>query len=99
MSVTTSTTQIPLASRSEIPEKTLLAGLALTSFSALLLALSLRRLFFVVLFYHFAFLVVSLALLVLGAGVAPPYVRKTLSSGIYIHWLAALLVLSLSTIV
>src|ERR1700735_1324363 len=52
----------------EIPEKTLLAGLALTSFGALLLELALTRLFSVVLFYHFAFLAISIALLGLGAG-------------------------------
>src|SRR5437588_1579934 len=49
-------------------EKTLLAGVALSSFSALLLELALTRLFSVVLFYHFAFLAISIALLGLGAG-------------------------------
>src|SRR5207249_644401 len=38
------------------------------SFSALLLELALTRLFSVVLFYHFAFLAISIALLGLGAG-------------------------------
>jgi len=38
------------------------------SFAALLLELSLTRLFSVVLFYHFAFLAISIALLGLGAG-------------------------------
>src|SRR6202051_2460145 len=52
----------------EISDKVLLAGLALTSFSALLLELALTRLFSVVLFYHFAFLAISIALLGLGAG-------------------------------
>src|SRR5579862_823362 len=61
-------TPIPVASRAEIPETTLLAGLGLTSFAALLLELSLTRLFSVVLFYHFAFLAISIALLGLGAG-------------------------------
>jgi hypothetical protein len=46
----------------------LLAGVALGSFSALLLELALTRLFSVVLFYHFAFLAISIALLGLGAG-------------------------------
>jgi hypothetical protein len=46
----------------------LLAGISLTSFSALLLELALTRLFSVVLFYHFAFLAISVALLGLGAG-------------------------------
>jgi spermidine synthase len=49
-------------------ERMLLAGVALSSFSALLLELALTRLFSVVLFYHFAFLAISIALLGLGAG-------------------------------
>jgi hypothetical protein len=52
----------------ELREKTLLAGIALASFAALLLELALTRLFSVVLFYHFAFLAISIALLGLGAG-------------------------------
>lgn len=64
-----------------IPEKTLLAGLALTSFAALLLELALTRLFSVVLFYHFAFLAISIALLGLGAGGVFAYLfKKNLSS-------------------
>jgi len=59
-----------------IPEKTLLAGLALTSFATLLLELGLTRLFSVVLFYHFAFLAISIALLGLGAGGVFAYLRK-----------------------
>jgi hypothetical protein len=45
-----------------------LTGVALASFAALLLELALTRLFSVILFYHFAFLAISLALLGLGAG-------------------------------
>ena len=65
------------------PQKTdpfLLAAIALTSFSALLLELSLTRLFSVVLFYHFAFLAISVALLGLGAGGVFAYLRR--------NWLA-----------
>jgi spermidine synthase len=58
----------PVLSSTEIPERTLLLGLGLTSFGALLLELALTRLFSVVLFYHFAFLAISIALLGLGAG-------------------------------
>jgi spermidine synthase len=58
----------PVLSPTEIPEHTLLVGLGLTSFGALLLELALTRLFSVVLFYHFAFLAISIALLGLGAG-------------------------------
>jgi spermidine synthase len=75
MPVITST-PIPTSSSTEIPEKTLLAGLALTSFSALLLELALTRLFSVVLFYHFAFLAISIALLGLGAGGVFAYLLK-----------------------
>src|SRR5437016_5487845 len=50
------------------PTSVVLAGTALSSFSALLLELALTRLFSVVLFYHFAFLAISIALLGLGAG-------------------------------
>src|ERR1700758_5540818 len=46
----------------------LFAGIAIASFSALLLELALTRLFSVVLFYHFAFLAISIALLGLGSG-------------------------------
>lgn len=70
-------TPIPVASRTETPETTLLAGLGLTSFAALLLELSLTRLFSVVLFYHFAFLAISIALLGLGAGGVFAYVLKS----------------------
>jgi spermidine synthase len=52
----------------ELRVSTLLSGVALASFSALLLELALTRLFSVVLFYHFAFLAISIALLGLGAG-------------------------------
>lgn len=51
-------------------------GVGLVSFSALLLELSLTRLFSVVLFYHFAFLAISVALLGLGAGGVFAYIRK-----------------------
>ena len=50
------------------PGRAMLFGMALCSFAALLLELALTRLFSVVLFYHFAFLAISIALLGLGAG-------------------------------
>src|SRR5215471_9453446 len=62
--------------KTKTPESTLLAGLALTSFSALLLELALTRLFSVVLFYHFAFLAISIALLGLGAGGVFAHLRR-----------------------
>src|SRR5579885_2575000 len=72
-----------------IPEKTLLAGLALTSLGALLLELGLTRLFSVVLFYHFAFLAISIALLGLGAGGVFAYLWKPRLAAIPTRTLAA----------
>ncbi|HEV2395630.1 MAG TPA: hypothetical protein VGS27_01645 [Candidatus Sulfotelmatobacter sp.] len=77
------------ASRTEIPERTLLAGLALTSFAALLLELGLTRLFSVVLFYHFAFLAILIALLGLGAGGVFAYIFKSRLSSCGTRWLAS----------
>ena len=51
-------------------------AVALMSFSALLLELGLTRLFSVVLFYHFAFLAISIALLGLGAGAVFSFLRR-----------------------
>src|SRR5580704_6329170 len=53
-----------------------LVAVALMSFTALLLELGLTRLFSVVLFYHFAFLAISLALLGLGAGAVFACLRR-----------------------
>src|SRR4051794_37292914 len=51
-------------------------GVLVMSFASLLLELSLTRLFSVVLFYHFAFLAISIALLGLGAGGVFSYLQK-----------------------
>ena len=51
-------------------------AVALMSFAALLLELGLTRLFSVVLFYHFAFLAISVALLGLGAGAVFACLRR-----------------------
>src|SRR5258706_803724 len=67
---------MPVSSPTQIPERTILAGLALSSFAALLLELVLTRLFSVVLFYHFAFLAISIALLGLGAGGVFAHLKK-----------------------
>jgi len=53
-----------------------LVAVALMSFTALLLELGLTRLFSVVLFYHFAFLAISVALLGLGAGAVFACLRR-----------------------
>src|SRR5205807_4833101 len=60
--------------------RVLLAGIGLVSFASLLLELALTRLVSVVLFFHFAFLATSLALLGLGAGGVFAYLRR--------NWLA-----------
>src|ERR1700690_908369 len=73
-------TQTPTVPDIHVPEKIeariLLAGIGLSSFAALLLELALTRLFSVVLFYHFAFLAISIALLGLGAGGVVAHLRK-----------------------
>src|SRR3954454_15745871 len=73
----------------EPQNKTLFVGVALVSFASLLLELSLTRLFSVVLFYHFAFLAISIALLGLGAGGVFAYVRKPLLARFPIESIAA----------
>src|ERR1700760_596654 len=59
------------AARTRLP---IIVGIV--SCASLLLELSLTRLFSVVLFYHFAFLAISVALLGLGAGGVLAYVFK-----------------------
>jgi spermidine synthase len=98
MPVLTST-PIPTSSSTEIPEKTLLGGLALASFSALLLELALTRLFSVVLFYHFAFLAISIALLGLGAGGVFAYLLKAKLAAKDTRTLAARLCMANSVVV
>jgi spermidine synthase len=63
------------ASAKKLP-RALLVGLAASSCGALLLELALTRLFSVVLFYHFAFLAISIALLGLGSGGVFAYLGK-----------------------
>ena len=78
MSVISQTPPIHRTSTTETsPERSLLAGVAISSFAALLLELALTRLFSVVLFYHFAFLAISIALLGLGSGGVFAYLGKS----------------------
>jgi hypothetical protein len=84
----------PISRRSAIEttgERSLLAGIAISSFAALLLELALTRLFSVVLFYHFAFLAISIALLGLGSGGVFAYLGKSwfgrLSTRNLLSWL------------
>lgn len=71
--VLTPPTQSTTATRSRA---TLGVAIGAVSFATLLLELALTRLFSVVLFYHFAFLAISLALLGLGAGGVFAYIYK-----------------------
>jgi hypothetical protein len=71
----------PTSSTAQTPNRAVLAGTALSSFAALLLELAFTRLFSVVLFYHFAFLAISIALLGLGAGGVFAHLRKNRLAG------------------
>src|SRR6476620_6829174 len=66
----------PINSTDRGLNRAMLYGMALCSFAALLLELALTRLFSVVLFYHFAFLAISIALLGLGAGGVFAYIAR-----------------------
>jgi spermidine synthase len=90
---------MPVSCSTEIPERTLLAGLGLTSFAALLLELALTRLFSVVLFYHFAFLAISIALLGLGAGGVFAYLQKNRLARTETRTLAARLCIDSSIVI
>jgi len=68
---------LPASATRKTGNRALLAGIGLSSFAALLLEVALTRLFSVVLFYHFAFLAISIALLGLGAGGVLAYLRKS----------------------
>src|SRR5215468_10021674 len=56
--------------------RTVIVAVALVSFASLLLELAMTRLFSVVLFYHFAFFAISVALLGLGSGGVFAHVRR-----------------------
>ncbi len=60
----------------EASHRRIMTGVLVMSFASLLLELSLTRLFSVILFYHFAFLAISIALLGLGAGGVFSYLLK-----------------------
>jgi hypothetical protein len=58
-------------------ERAMMAAVALVSFASLLLELAMTRLFSVVLFYHFAFFAISVALLGLGSGGVFAHIRRS----------------------
>src|SRR5260221_6871568 len=60
----------------QMSPRAVMVAVALVSFASLLLDLALTRLFSVVLFYHFAFFAISIALLGLGAGGVFAHVRR-----------------------
>src|SRR5215813_15463015 len=60
----------------QITSRTVIVAVALVSLASLLLELALTRLFSVVLFYHFAFFAISVALLGLGSGGVFAHVRR-----------------------
>lgn len=75
MSQLTLTPEISSPAKKMSPGTVLLA-VALVSFASLLLELAMTRLFSVVLFYHFAFFAISVALLGLGSGGVFAHVRR-----------------------
>src|SRR6478609_3591138 len=66
----------PQAPSVQMSLRTVMLAVALVSLSSLLLELALTRLFSVVLFYHFAFFAISVALLGLGSGGVFAHIRQ-----------------------
>src|SRR5437899_8805967 len=66
----------PQTSLNPMPLRAVMLAVALVSLASLLLELALTRLFSVVLFYHFAFFAISIALLGLGSGGVFAHVRR-----------------------
>src|ERR1041385_6342524 len=60
----------------QMPLRSMMLAVALVSLDSLLLELALTRLFSVVLFYHFAFFAISVALLGLGSGGVFAHIRQ-----------------------
>jgi hypothetical protein len=75
MSQTTVSPEIQISSPNAASRSALIA-IALVSFASLLLELAMTRLFSVVLFYHFAFFAISVALLGLGSGGVFAHLRR-----------------------
>src|ERR1700720_4317701 len=66
----------PQTSLNQMPLRAVMLAVALVSLSSLLLELAMTRLFSVVLFYHFAFFAISVALLGLGSGGVFAHLRR-----------------------
>lgn len=85
--------------RKQMSSQTLLIAVALVSFASLLLELAMTRLFSVVLFYHFAFFAISVALLGLGSGGVFAHLRRQWLSRFEMRALGARLCLLNSAVV
>src|ERR1051326_7554598 len=59
---------LSITPKSQLSPRSIMIAVGMASFASLLLELALTRLFSVVLFYHFAFFAISVALLGLGSG-------------------------------
>src|SRR5438132_13892039 len=90
---------LPASAARKTGNRALLAGIGLSSFAALLLELALTCLFSVVLFYHFAFLAISIALLGLGARGVFAYLTNTLLTRLETPNLAAWLSVAKSLLI
>src|SRR5882672_5372612 len=66
----------PQSAHAQMAPRAVMLAVALVSFASLLLELALTRLFSVVLFYHFAFFSISVALLGLGSGGVFAHIRQ-----------------------
>src|ERR1700760_420329 len=69
-------TALSETSMNPMPLRTTMIPVAVVSFASLLLELALTRVFRVVLFYHFAFFAISVALLGLGSGGVFAHIRR-----------------------
>src|SRR5215813_7570929 len=65
------------------------AGMAITTMAGLLLELSMTRIFSVVIYYHFTFLAISIALFGLGIGTLLSYLLPRSRVFVSLGWLAA----------
>src|SRR6476469_2954727 len=72
----TAVVSAPQTSSNPMPLRAVMLAVALVSLASLLLELALTRLFSVVLFYHFAFFAISVALLGLGSGGVFAHIRQ-----------------------
>jgi len=87
------------STRGKMSQPAIIAAVALVSFASLLLELAMTRLFSVVLFYHFAFFAISVALLGLGSGGVFAHVKREWLGGFSLRTLGARLCLLNSLVI